>query len=112
METAAKVDLANTTASDLVVEVASLKEQNEQLRAQLMAVYERNNRVELNKRWETSTTRFICVACITYLTMNLILWSIDGPFPPVHAIIPTVGYMLSTLSLPKVKSWWMSKQKA
>lgn len=70
----------------------------------------RNRRVEADKAWETSLTRFFTVTLITYLTMNLILWTIGGPFPPIHALVPTAGYVLSTLSLPKVKQWWIRRR--
>ncbi len=105
IQRAMTLDLGNgddTVKSELEL----LRRSVEKLEQGLEAVQHRNAKVETDKKWETSKTRFACVAAITYLTMNLILWSIDGPFPPIHAIVPTCGYMLSTLSLPKVKEWW------
>lgn len=78
-------------------EIEALKSDYSKLEAALNAIQKRNSRVEQDKMWETSITRFLCVTAITYITMNLILWSIGGPYPPVHAIVPTCGYMLSTL---------------
>ena len=92
-------------------ELVALRQANTELQAKLEAVFARNARVELDKQWETSLTRFLCVTLITYIMMNLILWTIGGPFPPVHAIVPTCGYMLSTLTLPQLKKWWISKQR-
>ena len=71
----------------------------------------RNLRVEIDKQWETSVTRFVGVALITYVTMNLILWTIGSPFPPLHAIVPTCGYMLSTLSLRFLKHRWVKQNE-
>ena len=99
----------NDTATQ--TEPDKLQQLCRELQAELAAIRTRNSKVELDKQWETSTTRFLCVAAITYITMNLILWTIGGPFPPIHAIVPTCGYMLSTLSLPPLKKWWMQKQK-
>jgi len=62
--------------------------------------------VELDKKWETSAVRFFSLAVITYVTMNLILWTIGASSPALHAIIPTCGYMLSTLTLSKIKAYW------
>ena len=101
---------AERAVSERQSEIEELRRLNAELREKLEAIYQRNARVELDKGWETSLTRFLCLTAITYLTMNLILWTIGGPFPPVHAIVPTCGYMLSTLSLPPVKRWWLSRR--
>lgn len=80
------------------------------IQKELDAIKVRNVRVELDKAWETSIPRLLCITAITYITMNLILWTIGGPFPPIHAIVPTCGYMLSTLTLRSFKRWWISKE--
>lgn len=90
----------------LLSKVDNLQIRVNKLEENLNSINQRNMRVEQDKNWETSITRFICVAAITYFTMNLILWTIEGPFPPVNAIVPTAGYMLSTLSLRKIKEQW------
>jgi len=82
-----------------------------EIETKIEAINKRNKKVETDKAWETSRTRFIAITLITYITMNLILWTIGGPFPPVHAIVPTCGYMLSTLTLRKVKEGWMNRNK-
>lgn len=104
-------NLGEDLPRDLAKQLETLTQLNHELQSKLHAVLERNARVELDKRWETSTTRFLCVTATTYITMNLILWTIGGPFPPVHAIVPTCGYMLSTLSLSPLKRWWASYQR-
>ena len=69
----------------------------------------RNQRVEAHKAWESSWTRIFSIALLTYLVMNLLLWTIGGPNPPVHALVPTAGFVLSTASLPKIKQWWINR---
>ena len=88
-------------------EIEKLQIQLDKIEKSVDSIVQRNRRVELDKKWETSVTRFLCVTAVTYITMNLILWSIGGPFPPVHAIVPTCGYMLSTLSFRIIKELWI-----
>ena len=84
---------------------------DDELAQRIQKIEDRNSKVETEKAWELSWARFWTNTAATYLTMNLFLWSIDGPFPPINAIIPTIGYVLSTLSIPLVKKWWLAKQK-
>ena len=71
-------------------------------------IQQRNAKVEADKAWETSWTRKILVALLTYLvmvaTMNFVLHS-ARPF--MDAIIPTLGFVLSTLGLGAVKKLWL-----
>ena len=87
---------------------APIEERIQRLEHLIEEMNRRNYRVDLNKKWETSATRFMGVTAITYITMNLILWSIGGPYPPIHALVPTCGYMLSTLSLQRLKKYWIT----
>lgn len=70
-------------------------------------ILKRNSRVELDKAWETSKTRRIIIALITYLTATTFLKLIGNEAYLVNALIPVGGYLLSTLSLPAVKTWWI-----
>jgi hypothetical protein len=72
-------------------------------------ILERNSRVELDKAWETSKTRRAVVATITYIIASFFMWRIGVGEPYLNALIPTGGYLLSTLSLPLIKSWWLRK---
>ena len=76
----------------------------------LQAITERNARVEREKAWETSATRRGFIIVITYLTASLFLWLIGASFPFLSALVPTGGYLLSTLSLPWMKKWWMQRR--
>lgn len=75
----------------------------------LEKINERNRRVELDKAWETSVTRRGLIAAITYSIAALFMNRIGISDPSLNALIPTGGYLLSTLSLPIVKRWWISK---
>ena len=73
-------------------------------------ILKRNSRVELDKAWEVSRTRRVVIAIITYLTAAAFLFLIDNDAPFVNALVPTVGYLLLTLSLLFIKNWWLKRQ--
>jgi hypothetical protein len=70
-------------------------------------IKERNKRVELDKAWETSKTRRALIASITYIVAALFMYRIGVSEPFINALVPTGGYLLSTLSLPFIKQWWV-----
>ena len=76
---------------------------------EMQAIQERNRRVELDKAWETSWTRRLIIAAMTYIIALLFLFKIDAAKPFLSALVPTGGYLLSTLSLGIVKEWWIKK---
>jgi len=67
----------------------------------------RNTRVESDKAWETSLTRKLFIAGITYIVVALYLPVLGVQQSYLHALVPVCGYLLSTLSLPFVKTWWL-----
>jgi len=72
------------------------------------SIKERNKRVERDKAWETSKTRRIIIALMTYIVIVIFLWSINAPKPWLNAIVPTVGFFLSTLTLTFFKQFWIN----
>lgn len=76
---------------------------------EITQIQERNKRVELDKAWETSWTRRGLIATITYAIAVIFMWKIGVGDPFSNALVPAGGYLLSTLSLPFVKSWWIAK---
>ena len=72
-------------------------------------ILKRNNRVELDKAWETSRTRRSIVAFLTYLTAAIFLKLIGNDAPFLNALVPFGGYLFSTVSLPFVKHWWVKR---
>jgi hypothetical protein len=81
------------------------------LAERLAAIEARNARVSGDKAWETSWTRRGLIAGITYACAIILLTMLghDGVFK--HALVPVMGYLLSTLSLPFVKSLWLKQQQ-
>lgn len=81
------------------------------LEQRVYTIEERNRRVELDKAWEISWTRRILLAVFTYLAIGVYLWAISVPRPWINAIIPTVGFMISTLTMPFFKKMWTGKKE-
>ena len=79
----------------------------EEVAKELNSIKSRNNRVEADKGWETSWIRRGFIAVVTYLVAAVWLLLIGDTYPLLKAFVPAVGYILSTLSLPFVKRWWM-----
>lgn len=78
------------------------------LQKEINAIKLRNQRVEKDKAWETSTTRKVSIAVLTYLTILLFFIVIKVENPLMSAIVPTIGFLLSTISLPFIKKWWLN----
>jgi peptidoglycan/LPS O-acetylase OafA/YrhL len=79
----------------------------EQLKTEIEAIKLRNKNVEANKAWETSISRKIMIAVLTYIVIVIFFFSASLPNPFINAIVPTVGFILSTLSLPLLKNIWL-----
>lgn len=79
----------------------------EHLKEELTRIKERNARVETDKAWETSLTRKIIIAVLTYAVIVLFFFTADLPNPFVNSIVPATGFILSTLSLPYFKKIWL-----
>lgn len=74
---------------------------------ELMKIKERNKRVELDKAWETSWTRKICIIVLTYIVVVIYSYLIknhDEIF--LSSLVPAIGFTLSTLSLKYVRKIW------
>ncbi len=70
---------------------------------------QRNARVESDKAWETSWTRKLFIALLTYVIVSLYLPVLGVQQSYLHALVPVCGFLLSTLSLPFIKKWWLQK---
>lgn len=69
----------------------------------------RNAKVEADKDWETSRTRKSLLVLFTYLAIGLYLQTIEVERPWMNAIVPAVGFMISTLTMPFFKALWIEK---
>ena len=72
-------------------------------------IQERNNRVEADKAWETSKTRRALIAGATYIIIGWYLSFLKIEDAWLHALVPTMGYLLSTLSLHYIKLIWIER---
>ncbi|HEY4488072.1 MAG TPA: hypothetical protein VJB97_00970, partial [Candidatus Paceibacterota bacterium] len=70
----------------------------------------RNARVEADKAWEVSWTRSLTIAIVTYAVACGVLYivGVDNIF--LAALVPTLGYVLSTLSLSFIKARWLARR--
>ena len=78
---------------------------------EIKSIKERNKRVELDKKWETSLTRKICIAILTYIVVviySLIITKCSNIW--LSSLVPVIGFTLSTLSLKIVRKVWEKKQ--
>ena len=82
----------------------------QELEKEIDSIKARNKRVEADKAWETSWTRRIFIGVSTYLLIAIFLIIIKADHPFETAIIPAVAYLLSTLSLSALKSWWLKNR--
>ena len=67
----------------------------------------RNKRVELDKTWETSWTRKIIIAILTYIvviTYSTLIKKSSSVF--LSSLVPVIGFVLSTLSLRLARKIW------
>lgn len=72
-------------------------------------IKERNKKVEGDKAWETSWFRKIIIAMFTYLIIVIFFYFAGLPKPFINSIIPALAFVLSTLTLPIIKNWWLQK---
>ena len=71
-----------------------------ELKNEIDNIKQRNQKVELDKKWETSWTRKICIMILTYIVVviySYVIRNIDNIF--LSSLVPVIGFTLSTLSL-------------
>ena len=82
----------------------------DKIEKEIEEIKERNRRVELDKKWETSITRKVCIAVLTYIVViayNILTDKITNVF--LASLVPVIGFTLSTLSLKVVRKVWEKK---
>lgn len=83
----------------------------EELKARVAALEARNKRVETDKAWETSGTRRLAIIVVTYLVVLAFMFIIKNEQPFVSAIVPSLGFFLSTLVVGGLKQHWVKRRK-
>lgn len=82
------------------------------LEEKVIKIEERNKRVELDKSWETSWTRRICIMIVTYIVVLIYTYTIqkwNNIF--LSSLVPVIGFTLSTLSLTSIRKLWEKGRK-
>lgn len=83
---------------------------NKKIEVEIKNIKARNARVELDKKWETSWTRRLCICCLTYIVVviySFTIQQVSNIF--LSSLVPVIGFMLSTLSLGFVRRIWEKK---
>ncbi len=78
----------------------------DELKTELIEIKARNKRVEADKAWETSWTRKLLISVLTYFVIVAFFLSAELPAPFVNAIVPSMAFVLSTLTVPFIKKYW------
>ena len=85
---------------------------NQELESEIKKIKTRNARVELDKKWETSWTRRLCICVLTYIVVVLYSFTIQHVSNIfLSSLVPVIGFTLSTLSLGFVRKIWEKKIK-
>ena len=80
------------------------------LEKEIESIKKRNKKVELDKKWETSWTRKICIMVLTYIVVviySYLISKISNIW--LSTLVPVIGFTLSTLSLRKIREIWEKK---
>jgi len=70
----------------------------------------RNKRVEDDKAWETSWTRRLSIVGLTYLVVVAYLHFVVHIDPWINALVPVLGFLLSTLTISFLKKAWLTNR--
>lgn len=80
------------------------------LEDRIKQIEERNKRVELDKKWETSSTRKICIMILTYIIVIIYSYLVRKyENILLSSLVPVIGFGLSTLSLKIIRKIWERK---
>lgn len=77
------------------------------LEKEIEQIKQRNKKVELDKKWETSFTRRICICILTYIVVVIYSYLIryfDNIL--LSSLVPVIGFTLSTLSVRYIRKIW------
>lgn len=96
-----------TTSEQLEEEINAIKERNQNLENSVSSIFARNKRVETEKAWETSWTRRGMIAVLTYAVISILFIFLGTPNPLENAVVPSIAFILSTLTGPFVKKLWL-----
>ena len=77
---------------------------------EIAEIKERNRRVEVDKAWETSLFRKVLIIILTYIVIVVFFYFAKLPVPFVNAIVPSLAFFISTMTLEVFKKKWISRR--
>ncbi len=83
----------------------------EELKNEIEKIKQRNAKVELDKAWETSLIRRLCICILTYIVVVIYTYStskINNMW--LSSLVPVIGFTLSTLSLKFIRKLWEKRK--
>ena len=81
------------------------------LEKEIEQIKQRNKKVELDKAWETSWTRRICIMILTYIVVIIYSHLIQNTNNiALSSLVPVIGFTLSTLSLKLIRKIWKNNK--
>lgn len=84
---------------------------NSELLKRIEKLEARNKRVEADKAWETSWQRRLAIIALTYLVVVCYLRFVVHINPWINALVPVIGFFLSTLTISAFKRWWLERRE-
>lgn len=87
-----------------------MKSPHDTLEDRVLKIEQRNKKVENDKAWEQSLERKASISIVTYTLIGLYLMWLDVESPWLNAVVPTIGYLLSTLALSMLKKNWIERR--
>lgn len=81
------------------------------LEREIASIKARNHRVEADKAWEISWFRLSLVGLITFIFTLVVLYVSGATDVFLSSGLGATGIILSSLTLPVIKKWWLERQK-
>jgi len=85
---------------------------DDDLMARVERLEARNKRVEADKAWETSWARRLAIMVLTYIVVVFYLHFVVHINPWINALVPVIGFTLSTLTVSFIKERWLAKRSS
>ena len=84
---------------------------NKDLEQRIAIIEARNQKVTDDKAWETSWVRRLSIMILTYAVVCFYLRFVVHIDPWINALVPVIGFLLSTLTISYVKAIWLKHKR-
>ncbi|MFC1598613.1 hypothetical protein ACFL2U_01195 [Patescibacteria group bacterium] len=74
---------------------------------EIKKIKQRNKKVEADKAWETSWSRKIIIAILTYVVIVIFFLLTGLPDPFTNSLVAALAFVLSTLTISLLKKLWL-----